>query len=948
MDFKKINDKNVSLLASNAEFEQKLKDFNAVLKNYQVSEEDIIAIVKKICAHGKIKLADKLINLLKQLYLNDDIFEHNSQKSNALKNILINTIELYEKNAKLVSSEIRNVLIEAKKLNLSPYSIALKTNIQIATVENFEETLSALTREKYKLNQENEESLFTQNEYQTIMHQCASIACRVNAENLHQIIEMLRDFAYDKETGGYFFNIKELFIKAPSILPTTPKKMQGALDLLTTIADKRKVIEIIRNSPSILSISKDNYNNNVKICSEIIFSLKKKLNHSLTLEAFKKSLDYSNMLNKFFQFNHIETVAKAKSNELKTKANFLEKILGTQNAIYCMSDMAILNADFEELKFVLSYIAKIDLEHNATRLKVTFVKNPSKFLNFLKLDKSIQKILTPDSADKNKDNNGKKDKNIDSVENSVDKNSFPKINTNELYQNINFFSFNHKKMFEKFTSEITDFDEKLREENKKKRKNNYFAKTDVEPQQSNIESESSAEDNNSQASNDNALLDNSNDRSSAQSNTKDDNKNINTQTPHDNNNLLQEGNAGVLENEDNKTQESENLIQLSDFKSNIKKYVAYNNEEKNVDFYAYYMHIINQINNLFYNLPQSKRAFIWKKVGSNGSYIEIDKLKNCIKLVKKIENLKNTLIELLDSPICYFDLNSSNNEYKQLVADYINEVWIKKIEKIKESIATYKNSINKLFEKLKDIDKEIYSELFENNDKLSDINTLYYVQKFFINKLLSISNQITNYYSQDVLTTVFGNSDLATEQTIDDNQINANQDLIQDYSNMINLHHKRIIKFPVLSLVIKKIIPIVKFGIEKRKINLRFDNISELFKYLSKELHNKSQEKTMQQSNNTDTTRFQKADLDYLHKSLQIIEDFADSSWMAKIYYGPNDTMYLDIGIDLQNKNVLLAISQSEPEYIEPNINTAKSSLRIDKDTIANSCIISRDKDKSK
>ena len=272
-----LHEKTKNLIDSNKEFEDKIASFSTILTYFSFSEKDVANVIDRICQNGKIKLADQLIELLKENYLDGEIFSANKDRVKSLKRILLETIELYEEDSKNVSSQIKEVLALAKQLNLSPYRIALKTNIRMATVDNFQNTLEALTKEKYNLNKNEESTLFSQEEYKQIMQQCASIACRVSADNLKEIIDLLKKLSYDKEQDCYHFDVKSLLKETPSLLAVSVDKMANTIALLEIVCDENKIakaelLDKISKNPSILMISSEKFNENLDICQKIYFA----------------------------------------------------------------------------------------------------------------------------------------------------------------------------------------------------------------------------------------------------------------------------------------------------------------------------------------------------------------------------------------------------------------------------------------------------------------------------------------------------------------------------------------------------------------------------------------------------------------------------------------------------------------------------------------------------
>ena len=891
-----LHEKTKNLIDSNKEFEDKIASFSTILTYFSFSEKDVANVIDRICQNGKIKLADQLIELLKENYLDGEIFSANKDRVKSLKRILLETIELYEEDSKNVSSQIKEVLALAKQLNLSPYRIALKTNIRMATVENFQNTLEALTKEKYNLGKKEESTLFSQEEYNEIMQQCASIACRVSADNLKEIINLLKKLSYDSENGCYHFDVKSLLKETPSLLAVSADKMENTIALLDLICEvnnitKAELLDKVAKNPSILMISSEKFNENLEICQNIFIELSKKLDKNMTTGKFMKSLNHDKLQKRFYNFDNLEAITDSKTEILILKAELLEKFAGAQNAMNCMLDKAILSTDLTKLGFVLAYIANADNKNKNNHLKTTFVANPAKFLNVL----SSQKMPNEDD-DETKNSSRKNREYHKKEENVVDKN-FPPISSSELVKTIDSYKSTNPELYEKFALSVKTFaedfqaDKKAKKEHYKKlREMNRLAKNPQNNEPSNDKSNSETDTAD--------LADNKNDDNSIQEN--DENKDKAS---------IDDIIAGIEEIKSEEGDESFSKVMPEDYIHGVPQYHSV--QEKS--FSLIFKNIINFINSLILKIKKDKRKVLLED-GLKEIIVNEKLLEEIIKALEKIEQNNLHIVHYVLALT-----STSTFELKQWasVAKIKEKVSLLNVT-LEEVISSYKRN-KKQFKfidsKLNEVFVESFDEFMQKTSvsDVSEINHRFNIQDFMTCFLIGSLNFMRTYLSDQVFQEAFNDNENALV-AYRNSEYDANPDspdIIKDIEYLRKNNINSVSISEALSIFLKKLCQVMKNEISKLAEKKDDEDI-----YFFLALQRKNEDKNITVLSPTDCDTNLAKTKEYINEIEEIIKQQKDT---AKLYYGPNLEMYIDLGITVDDKPAMALLEASHKEYyIEP------------------------------
>lgn len=372
-------------------------------KHFFFSENEINLYICNICRESDVKAVSELErfftefvendNLNTKLKLGNDNFSTGedlqflkAKRHNMAKSMVHDTLDLYFAESNMLSQEFSDVLKEAKRLNIDPYRFAIKSNLKNATAERFENCLSALIEHKYTDKNTNEQhELFRSEELKDIFDQCASIACRINKENIENLLDVLNDFFYDAEIKAYVYDVRDIIKSVPSILLTSPAKMETTIEMLelslscenASCKTKKDLLDRIKASPSILTVDFEKV-------MDFEHNLSKNIEKLILAKPFtqrtkeeKNTTSYAEKIAETFAFdiNHLTQIGKMKTKDFEKTASVLQKFLGEDNAITCLQNMTILTTPPEFLEYYLAVMTKEE-ELSKVNLRQYFVESP--------------------------------------------------------------------------------------------------------------------------------------------------------------------------------------------------------------------------------------------------------------------------------------------------------------------------------------------------------------------------------------------------------------------------------------------------------------------------------------------------------------------------------------------------------------------------------------------
>lgn len=402
-----VNESSAQSILKNIEKNEELKKSVTKLqrifrKHFFFSDQEIDFFICNICRESDIKVTSELERFFTEFVENENLntlhkLENNSSTGKDLgflkakrhdmaKNMVNDTLELYFAESNLLSHEFSDVLREAKRLNIDPYRFAIKSNLKNATAERFENCLTALIKHKYTdKNTKEQQALFSSDELKGIFDQCASIACRINKENIENLLNVLNDFFYDADIKAYVYDVREIIKNVPSILLTSPAKMETTIEMLelslscenASCKTKKELLDRIKASPSILTVDFEKVMDFEQNLSKNIEKLILAKPFTQRTKEEKNTTSYAEKIAETFAFdvNHLTQIGKMKTKDFEKTASVLQKFLGEDNAITCLQNMTILTTHPEFLEYYLAVMTKEE-ELSKVNLRQRFVESP--------------------------------------------------------------------------------------------------------------------------------------------------------------------------------------------------------------------------------------------------------------------------------------------------------------------------------------------------------------------------------------------------------------------------------------------------------------------------------------------------------------------------------------------------------------------------------------------
>ncbi len=375
--------------SSGVYFQNKLKDIKGILKaHFCLTQDEVEAQILKICQSMDKTATLQLFDIIEEFSKNDiknrvEINSSNvewlaSRHSFALT-LLDNILEIFHNETDKLSEELIDCIREARRVNIDPFKFATKTNLRFASFDKFQETLNALTVTKYA--SLGDKSIIKTQEFSTLIEQCTTLASRLKAETVENILDLLSDFVYDKNSKSYLADVGRMLKVCPSLLLIDEETF---LDTLATIEQefiqkrnmtRLEVVSRIARTPSILATS-------TKVIEATQSSLEKQITKLLAKSKLVKSDERSIMSqtianNIVFNLDNFTQLTSIKAaDNFGQMADTLEHFLGTDNAISCMQNLSILKRDPAVVSYVL---AVLSADKDSEILRADFVNNPTKY-----------------------------------------------------------------------------------------------------------------------------------------------------------------------------------------------------------------------------------------------------------------------------------------------------------------------------------------------------------------------------------------------------------------------------------------------------------------------------------------------------------------------------------------------------------------------------------------
>ncbi len=373
------------LIASDEKFKKATEEIKKIFASHFCFDEDEIELfISNICEGMDEQLVSTLQDVYEEFVKNDITGFDREERRELARGLVDNTLIVFAKENNALKEEFISVLREAKALKVDPFKLAIKTNIQSANLEKFQSSLEALMVEKYYGPKGEYRELFTEGETRAALERCASIAYDVNAETLQQIMNVLNDLMFDKQTNSFVYDPRSLIKDVPSLLLAKPKDIENAIEMLKLCNDykmDKALLKRIKASPSLLLVHPNIISNVNKVLTEEIEKLVNKKPYAERTKAEKNPHSFAVELSDKFtlDINHLTQIEKMKPENFGNISAILEHYLGIDNAVTCMQNMNVLSSDPSMLEFMLATLVREETNSNLP-LRDYFVLNPYPFL----------------------------------------------------------------------------------------------------------------------------------------------------------------------------------------------------------------------------------------------------------------------------------------------------------------------------------------------------------------------------------------------------------------------------------------------------------------------------------------------------------------------------------------------------------------------------------------
>ena len=371
-------------IKSNPHIKERVDKIQKILKDkFYLSETEMENYILKICEDESEKDVFFFQDIFEEFEKNDvENFNAEERKKQA-ENIIFDVYDLYKSQTRKVGEDFVDCMREAKRIGIDPFRFAIKTNIEKANCDKFQETLNALTA-KYdaryfkKKPSEKEEQLFSHDETKAILDQCMTLAMQLNSELVELVLITLNDLTYDKKNGIFYADVREFIRKAPSILLANPENMYATISNLQTYYKKmgktqEDLVQRVLQSPSVLCADSKDIDSTINLLAKNYQSLISQLP-----EKVRRGKDARVMAEAFaYDVTNLSQIKSLKTESLGKMQDILVKYLGAENALTCFQNMEILNKAPAIVEYAL---AVISTSPNSKELREKFIKSPNTFL----------------------------------------------------------------------------------------------------------------------------------------------------------------------------------------------------------------------------------------------------------------------------------------------------------------------------------------------------------------------------------------------------------------------------------------------------------------------------------------------------------------------------------------------------------------------------------------
>ena len=366
--------------------------------HFQFNDSEIEGFINQILHYNDQNLIEALAGIMREFISGHNSKLNKKERSILAKEIIENCLDIYSNENVLINQQFVRVLQMAKTQSIDIYRFAIKTNIRSANIEKFSKSLYALCKKRYfDKNTNSFDTLFKQEEVASVINDCAYIACKLNENNIQNVLSLLSDLTFDKETNKYIVNPKALIKKNKSLLLVNPKRLEENIKFIKALGqsqglNKNQILNEIILSPSILTI-----NHNKLAEFELVYKagLLKILPNNAESDRYAQKIAHETA----YSFSKLNTIQNIKLDNIEKNITTLERFIGKENTIGFSKNLSflaknpkfveylMLRASQEENKGIENF-RKYIVEHSSNLTNDNQNENPIKKRE-MKLDVAI-------------------------------------------------------------------------------------------------------------------------------------------------------------------------------------------------------------------------------------------------------------------------------------------------------------------------------------------------------------------------------------------------------------------------------------------------------------------------------------------------------------------------------------------------------------------------------
>lgn len=362
-------------------------------KYFCFTEEEIDGAVRHLISLHDTDLILGLLDLYESFVdKENEVFDKDEREHIAKKAVDL-SIEIYSGEKSKSATAMAETLKLAAKTGIDPLKLVNKTTLRSASFESYNKCLHALHEHVYSDKRLGDKFTIIGNDENLneningFLEQCTSLVCKLNAENVQNVLNSLSDIFYDESSNKYLITPKEAVSQVKTLLISSPERIENnMLSILDALASPSvpdsKIRMAVAGTPSCLLSSSENlklFMMNFKTSIASLAGRARKLNvgkitakdlmsmfgSTITItdeDIDKNSENFMAFIDdaaKVFCVENLSNIGCLKREKIAAMPEFKEVFcgpFGEKNAITCMQDFNFLQSDPALLDYIFSIV----------------------------------------------------------------------------------------------------------------------------------------------------------------------------------------------------------------------------------------------------------------------------------------------------------------------------------------------------------------------------------------------------------------------------------------------------------------------------------------------------------------------------------------------------------------------------------------------------------------